>query len=422
MTDTRVELRETTGAATPVAGTPGSLLIGLITPGWGSSGYYPAAVLESAASSKVFPAGTHIYFDHPSVSEMSDRPERSVKDLAAVLSEDARWNNGRLEAQARVIGPYRELVTDPTFAEAVGLSIRATADTTVGEAEGRTGTIVSKLVEGLSVDLVTHAGRGGSVLAVLESAKVPHVAIEAMSDNARTSLAAALGTGGYVVDYDPEASVVVYSPSGIDGYMKAPFSVDESGNYTIDTASATPVIRHTQWVSPTATQTQETRSSSGNTTHLKKGNSMGNIQVDEAEHRRLTEDAGRVSVVEGERDTAIADRDSAQAELANYKAREAAYPALSALVNEAADIPASQRTRIIDSVRSSITSETTPEQVREAAERQLKDKRDEIEELRESLGLTRGVVGFGASIQQESGYSADDFRKELGLTELKAGY
>lgn len=49
--------------------TPGHIKVGLITPGWGSSGYYAAEVLESAAADRVFPAGTHIYFDHPSASE-----------------------------------------------------------------------------------------------------------------------------------------------------------------------------------------------------------------------------------------------------------------------------------------------------------------------------------------------------------------
>ncbi|MDN5931401.1 MAG: hypothetical protein L0I24_10120 [Pseudonocardia sp.] len=38
----------------------GRLQVALITPGWGSSGYYSAQVLENAANAQVFPAGTQI--------------------------------------------------------------------------------------------------------------------------------------------------------------------------------------------------------------------------------------------------------------------------------------------------------------------------------------------------------------------------
>ena len=45
---------------------PGKLLIQLITPGWGSSGYYSAEVLEQAANDKVFAKGTQMHIDHMS--------------------------------------------------------------------------------------------------------------------------------------------------------------------------------------------------------------------------------------------------------------------------------------------------------------------------------------------------------------------
>ena len=159
-----------TAATAPAVTGPGRIKVGLITPGWGSSGYYSDKVLENAAADRVWPAGTHIFFDHPSESEIHDRPERSVRDLAAVTTEDATWDGTGLVAEAKVIGPYRDLVTDDVFTEAVGMSIRASAETTTGEAGGRKGVIVSRLIEGQSVDLVTRAGRGGKVLAVLESA------------------------------------------------------------------------------------------------------------------------------------------------------------------------------------------------------------------------------------------------------------
>ncbi len=70
------EARTFAEAATPAEG-PGRLLVQLITPGWGSSGYYSEDVLEAAGRDRVFPAGTHMYIDHPSESETFDRPERT---------------------------------------------------------------------------------------------------------------------------------------------------------------------------------------------------------------------------------------------------------------------------------------------------------------------------------------------------------
>src|SRR5688572_506251 len=84
---------------TAAADRPGRFLIQLITPGWGSNGYYGAEVLEAAAGPDVFPSGTHIFRDHPGLIEDRDRPERSIADLAAVLTEDARWDGAALVAE-----------------------------------------------------------------------------------------------------------------------------------------------------------------------------------------------------------------------------------------------------------------------------------------------------------------------------------
>lgn len=158
-------------AATPAQG-PGRLLIHLITPGWGSSGFYPQDVLEAAGRDRVFPAGTHMYIDHPAESEQYDRPERTIKDLAAVLVEDAHWDAaaGGLVAEARVFSHWRAPLAE--MADVIGVSIRGTADSEIGEAEGRRGRIMKRLDEGISVDFVTHAGRGGKVAQVIESARV----------------------------------------------------------------------------------------------------------------------------------------------------------------------------------------------------------------------------------------------------------
>jgi hypothetical protein len=151
----------------------GSMLVQIITPGWGSSGYYSPQVLEAAGKTKVWPAGTHMYFDHPSVTENNDRPERSVKDLAAVLLEDASWNGSALVARVKPTGLGKTVLADETFRKAIGVSVRASAEMEVGEAEKRSGWIVQEIFPDPmnSVDFVTHAGRGGKILEVLESAR-----------------------------------------------------------------------------------------------------------------------------------------------------------------------------------------------------------------------------------------------------------
>ena len=59
------------GAHTQIleANSDGSFLVQVISPGWGSSGYYSSEVLEAAGKAKVWPAGCHMYFDHPDASE-----------------------------------------------------------------------------------------------------------------------------------------------------------------------------------------------------------------------------------------------------------------------------------------------------------------------------------------------------------------
>lgn len=157
-------------AATPTS--TGLLEVEFITPGWGSSGYYSPAVIESAAP--LFAVGTHLYFDHPTAEDHASRPERSVRDLAAVIVEAGQVSSdtGGVRGVVRPLAPYRDLLTDEAFAENVGLSIRGSAtDVVEGEAEGRRGPIIEGLARIDSVDFVTRAGRGGRVLQVLESAR-----------------------------------------------------------------------------------------------------------------------------------------------------------------------------------------------------------------------------------------------------------
>lgn len=151
----------------------GRVSLRLISPGQGSSGYYSAAVLAQAATEGIFPAGTQMYLDHPTLTERSDRPERSVRDLAAVLDTAARWEPSHpkgagLYAEARVFPDYWQALQE--LAPFIGVSIRAAAEVSQGDVDGRRTRIVERIVQAESVDFVTKPGRGGQVLAVIEGA------------------------------------------------------------------------------------------------------------------------------------------------------------------------------------------------------------------------------------------------------------
>lgn len=153
----------------------GRALIKLIAPGWGSSGYYSEAVLRRDGPA-VFKAGTHQYWNHPTLSEQVERPERDLRDLAATLVEDARYLSGGaapqgdgLYAWSEVQPHYREAVE--SLAPHIGTSIIAYGQGREGSAEGRTGRIIERITRGESVDFVTQAGAGGAVVQLFEAAR-----------------------------------------------------------------------------------------------------------------------------------------------------------------------------------------------------------------------------------------------------------
>lgn len=133
----------------------------------GSSGFYPADVLERDGA-RAFPAGTHVYYDHPSDSEELDRPERSVRDIAGYLLDDATFEEGPegrgLFSRIQFTKDAKSLVSE--LKDVIGLSIRAAGQIE----ETPSGRIVRRISEGLSVDLVTRAGAGGRLVTMTESA------------------------------------------------------------------------------------------------------------------------------------------------------------------------------------------------------------------------------------------------------------
>jgi hypothetical protein len=144
--------------------------IKLIAPGKGSSAFYPSEVLKRDGP-KVFTAGTHVYLNHPTAVEESQRPEGDVANLAGVLTTTAVYHENHakgpgLYGRMKVFADHAQMVEEK--AAHVGMSIRASGIAESGKM--RDGVPVLKELTGAeSVDVVTRAGAGGMILT--ESAK-----------------------------------------------------------------------------------------------------------------------------------------------------------------------------------------------------------------------------------------------------------
>ncbi len=151
----------------------GTMPIKIIAPGWGNSGYYSAEVLERDGP-EVYTRGTHMYLNHPTVTEANERPERDLRDLVGTLASDGQWQeNGAdgpgIYADAQVIESLQGVLGE--LAPHIGISHRASGEVSQGEAEGRSGVIVESMVAAQSVDFVTKPAAGGKVLALMESVR-----------------------------------------------------------------------------------------------------------------------------------------------------------------------------------------------------------------------------------------------------------
>ncbi len=139
--------------------------IKLIAPGKGSSAFYPAEVLKRDGP-KVFTPGTHVYLNHPTAAEESQRPEGDVANLAGVLTSGAVYHESHakgpgLYGRMKVFADHAQMVEEK--AAHVGMSIRASGIAESGKM--RDGVPVLKELTGAeSVDVVTRAGAGGMIL------------------------------------------------------------------------------------------------------------------------------------------------------------------------------------------------------------------------------------------------------------------
>lgn len=315
------KLLEETGriseAAAAEAKSTGKMLVQHISPGWGSSGYYSAEVLEQAVADQLIPAGTHMYADHPTEDEAKTRPVRSIKDLMSVTTEPARLATqedvargadlGGLVSEVDIVPTYRPLVEH--LKDAIGVSIRGDGELVEGTAEGRTGKIVESLAHVKSVDWVTRAGARGKVLSLVESARTTErVMARGVSESTANDTRDALQTvvrdayGGdktyvWVRDFDPNPEVTtvwfeVEAPEGEDSGIFAQTYTDDDGVIALsgDRAEVRVVTNYVPATRPDSTTTTESQ----------KETPMGKKEIEESEHARLTEAAGRVDVLESE--------------------------------------------------------------------------------------------------------------------------
>lgn len=126
----------------------------------GSSAFYSKELLEAHAD--VVKEGTRIYLDH---KQTGDRPERRVKDLAGVFASDSYYENGDLYAEVELFSDQVQWVKERFEAGVIGLSISGQGAT---YEEG--GVTYARTIDKIhSVDIVTHAGAGGTFIEMTES-------------------------------------------------------------------------------------------------------------------------------------------------------------------------------------------------------------------------------------------------------------
>lgn len=307
-------------AATATRRGPGRILLTLITPGQGSSGGYTPEVLATAAQERAFPRGTLGMIDHDTPTEMMERPEGSLRNLAIVLDEDAYiGEGGALQAEAKVASAWRDLVED--FHEHIGASIFASAEISTDESGQK---VVERIIPDPfnRADLVTVAGRGGKVDQILEAAKAIEsrsIIAEATASDVRMWLQATVRAShdnyAWVADHD---DTYVYYEIG-DKYFRQAYELT-GVNVTL-TGDPVEVRRRVEYDPVILPATP-----AGVTENKKEEASMATTQIEEAELTQLRESAGRVTALEAELQ---AEKDA--------RAQEAAERATEATANRIAE-------------------------------------------------------------------------------------
>lgn len=480
----RTAVHEAAGVVAGPQPGPGRLLIRLIRPGWSLNNvYYPEAVLRRDGA-KAWPQGTLCFIDHDTDAEEDARPAGSIKNLAAVFTEDARWDDHQkaLVAEVRLFAPWREAITD--MASHIGMSIRAWAHAEDSEAEGRYGVVLTSIVEGRSVDFVTVPAAGGGIVSVLESARKVeearslgawlesrlHLALTTLADDMygdgrltreeRITLSSAIGDGlsAWTARVEADAPQLFQR----DLYDE-PQAAVEVPVVEADTSSTAPVDDQTEPASdPTPETSQPTTPAAGTVTDgapptaphppseeepAMSGTQTGAPPVQagtatvvepptiqptlSAEARaavaeaRLAEANARIQTLEQSTVVLTGERDQARNELRQTRHAEAARSACGTAL-DATDLPAPARARIIESVTGRVPTTEGGDVDTQALSARItaavETERQYIAAVRESQGAGTPTGLGGTTPAVESAGNAEAFQADIAARFTRLGY
>jgi hypothetical protein len=153
----------------------------IISPGWGSFGFYSERVLQEACRNGVYPKGMHMHIDHPSRKEREDQPARTIlgeSPLAAIFTEAGHYEPAGWDGP----GPYTRAKVLPHFIDQIramdghiGISHYVSGVSEAGEApDGKKGPIIKELRADPTntVDFVTTPGANGHYRTMFSEMKV----------------------------------------------------------------------------------------------------------------------------------------------------------------------------------------------------------------------------------------------------------
>ncbi|MFZ1361341.1 MAG: hypothetical protein WAS05_00190 [Candidatus Nanopelagicales bacterium] len=371
----------------------------IITPGAGSSAVYPAEVLEQAAKDRIFAEGTHMHIDHPTESERYEKPERTVQTLAAVLTEDARWDGTRLVANARLFDAYADDLLDKQ--DEIGVSINAFAEAEAGK-PGEPVT-VTKFTGVESIDFVTHAGRGGYFRLVESNRRAVQAATKQVGEARASEIEAGLRTAikslyaadkgqyAWLVDWDESTVIFEWESPDNSGLYQQTYENPDGGL----SLTGSPIeVRKVITYQPTSNE--ETEESDATEADEPKGNAMPEItqeDVDKAVAEAVAEERAKTAVLE---------------------ARESADPIIATALSES-QVPAASHADVNHKVRQQVIVDESGKLDEDALTKVIKT---EIEAKEAEVKGILGDAAPGTGIVTENGGGSSESKTEA-MTEAE---
>ena len=148
----------------------GELTVTIIKPGFsknstkGRKRFYPAETLRESVP--VF-KGAKMFADHATEAEDKVRPEGSIRNWVANVTETWAESDGTVKGRATVIDPpfkaKLDRLKEAGLLNEMGVSVRIAGAWSPAEIEGQEAARIDEIVSARSVDFVTYAGAGGRV-------------------------------------------------------------------------------------------------------------------------------------------------------------------------------------------------------------------------------------------------------------------